>query len=282
MNQHLLLIDGHNLLFQMFFGMPNKIPGKDGRGIEGIWGFTGALLKIIDKIKPTHVLVIFDGEQKLNREEWSCNYKKNRPNWSNVDAEKNPFSILKDIQTVLTELGISFFETTNGYETDDYVKEYCKEYESTCNITISSFDYDFISLVNDHITLLTYRGSNSTLYDEEKVLTRWKIKPEFFPDYKALVGDSSDNIAGIPRIGPKMAVQLINEFGHAEEILNQKEKISKEAIRSMLNIFEGDLRNNLNLIRLTGTDHLPILLSDLKWVNPSFKTKELLTKLNYI
>lgn len=280
--KHLLLVDGHNLLFQMFFGMPNKIPGKDGRSIEGIWGFTGALLKIIRELNPTHVLVIFDGEQTLNRSDLSPTYKKNRPDFSKVEPDKNPFSILEDIYAVLNELQISYFETKNGFETDDYIKEYCKNFESDFQITISSFDYDYISLVNKNVSLFTYRGKSSILYNEEKVLSRWKIQPAFFADYKALVGDTSDNIAGIPRIGPKMAANLINEYGHAESILENKDQIKNENVRSMLDIFSKDLITNLKLIRLSGTNELPISIEKLVWKEKSFKTKDILKELNYL
>lgn len=282
MSNKLLLIDGHNLLFQMFYGMPNKIEGKNGRSIEGIWGFTGALLKIIKKIEPTHILVIFDGEQELNRQNINENYKKNRINYENVEMEKNPFTILPDIKAVLEELQIRYFETTNGFETDDYIKEYCETYKNNCEIVISSFDYDFISLVEEHISLLTYRGANSVLYTPEKVKTKWKIEPKYFADYKALVGDASDNIAGIPRIGPKMAASLIHEFGHVEDILKNIENIEKDNIRLTLDIFKNDLMTNIELIRLKGTGEIPIKLEDLLILQTDRKTKEILTKIEII
>lgn len=282
MKQKLLLIDGHNLLFQMFFGMPNKILGTNGRCIEGIWGFTGALLKIIKKVEPTHILVIFDGEQELNHQKEDSLYKRNRLNYKNVADNKNPFSIFTDIKNVLTELKISYFETTYGFETDDYIKEYCKNYEKEYEIIISSLDYDYISLINDHVSLLTYRGSSSTIYNPEKVLSKWKVKPEFFVDYKALVGDPSDSIAGIPRIGPKTAALLIQEYGHVENILKKKDQIKKENIRLTLEIFENDLLHNLKLIKLEGTNEIPIKIEQLIYKNENKKTKEILAKLNLI
>lgn len=282
MHNKLLLVDGHNLLFQMFFGMPNKIEGKNGKSIEGIWGFTGALLKILKQVNPTHVLLIFDGEQEIQRKKEDENYKKNRASFQNVEDEKNPFSIFPDILRVLEELKIPYFETTKGFETDDYIKEYCKTYESTTEIVISSFDYDFISLVTESVSLLTYRGSNTTIYTPEKVLSKWKVRPEYFADYKALVGDSSDNIAGIPRIGPKMAASLIGNFGHVEDILKHQEQIKKENVRLTLEIFQKDLLHNIKLIRLEGTNDIPIPLEDLKWMDVERKTKEILASLDLI
>lgn len=273
--QKLLLIDGHNLLFQMFFGMPNKIIGKNGQNIEGVWGFTSALLKIINKVEPTHILVILNGEQKLDE-----NNKNNRENFQ--EMEKNPFSILPDVKKVLEELNIAYFETYNGYETDDFIKEYCNQYEKEYEIVISSFDYDYIALINQNVSLLTYRGPSTMIYTPEKVLSKWHIPPKYFADYKALVGDASDNIAGIPRIGPKMAANLINEFGFAEEILAQKEQIQKDNIRLTLDIFEKDLLHNIELIRLKGTGEIPLAIKELTFENKNRKTKEILYKLDLL
>lgn len=282
MQNKLLLIDGHNLLFQMFYGMPNKIEGKNGRNIEGIWGFTGALLNITSQVNPTHILVIFDGEQELNRKKEAENYKKNRMDFTKIEENKNPFSILPDIKAVLEELQIKYFETTNGFETDDYIKEYCKIYENSTEIIISSWDTDYLSLVNEHVTLLTYKGKSTCFYTPEKVLSKWKISPPFFADYKALVGDKSDNIAGIPRVGPKMAVSLIQEFGHVETILENINHIKKDSVRLTLDIFKEELLKNIKLIRLEGTNDLPIPLEALSNKNEKRKTKEILKALNYI
>lgn len=278
MSKKLLLVDGHNLLFQMFYGMPNKIEGKNGKSIEGIWGFTGALLKIIHQTNPTHICVIFDGEQTLNRVKENENYKNNRINYTNVEQEKNPFSILPDIKAVLEELKISYFETDLGYETDDYIKEYCKRYEDTCDIVISSWDYDYISLVTDKINLLTYKGKNSICYTPEKVIAKWKVNPKYFADYKALVGDASDSIAGIPRIGPKMASELIKEFGHVENILEHIDEIKKDNIRLTLDIFKLELLQNIKLIRLNGTGIIPLPLEKLARSDYEAKTKEVLIR----
>lgn len=282
MKNKLLLVDGHNLLFQMFYGMPNKIEGKNGKNIEGIWGFIGALLKMINQNNPTHILIIFDGEQELNRKKESESYKKNRVDYTKIEEDKNPFSILPDIKAVLEELQLKYFETTGGFETDDYIKEYCQKMEQECDIIISSWDTDYISLVNNHITLLTYKGKSSIYYDPEKVLSKWKINPEYFADYKALVGDKADNIAGIPRVGPKMAVSLIQEYGHVEQILEKKESISKDSVRMTLDIFQEELLKNIRLIRLEGSHHLPYSLEQIKNPGIEQKTKEILKKMEYI
>ena len=87
----LLIIDGSNLLFQMFFGMPSRIINKDGKAIHGTLGFIGALKKIIKMTNPTHLLVLFDGERGSNRSDINAEYKANRPDYSLVEERENPF-----------------------------------------------------------------------------------------------------------------------------------------------------------------------------------------------
>ena len=88
----LLIVDGSNLLFQMFYGMPARIVGADGKAIQGTLGFVGALLKIIRMTAPTHVLVVFDGECENPRRELDEDYKGNRPDYSQLPEEDTPFS----------------------------------------------------------------------------------------------------------------------------------------------------------------------------------------------
>ncbi len=281
MQNKLLLVDGQDLLFQMLFGMPNKILGKNGQNIEGVWGFTQALLKMIDMFKPTHILVIFDKEHKKVKRSPSDFYK-NLQNESEEKEEKNPLIILPEIKKVLEELHISYFETKKEYGLEDYIKEYCKQYENKSDIIISSWDYDLIGLINEHVSLLTYKGKSSILYTPEKVMTKWKVKPEFFADYKALVGDNTNNIAGIPRVGPKMATNLIKNYGHVEDILKNISLIPKENVRLTLDIFQKDLLQNIQLIRLKGTSDIPITLEHLKWENEKTETKEILKKVDLL
>ena len=92
MKSKLLIVDGSNLLFQMFFGMPSRIINKDGKAIQGTLGFVGALLKIIRMTAPTHAAVLFDGERENERKELDEDYKANREDYSLVSEEENPFS----------------------------------------------------------------------------------------------------------------------------------------------------------------------------------------------
>ncbi|MDE7248723.1 MAG: flap endonuclease, partial [Lachnospiraceae bacterium] len=101
-----LIVDGSNLLFQMFFGMPARIVNDQGKAIFGTLGFVGALLKIIRKVEPTHIVVLFDGEHENERSGLDPDYKANRIDYSEVPEEDNPFSQIDDVYAALDFMGI--------------------------------------------------------------------------------------------------------------------------------------------------------------------------------
>ena len=123
----LLIIDGHNLLFQMFFGMPTKIMGAKGQAIHGAIGFIGALNKLLDMYRPTHLVVMFDGETKNPRKEILEDYKANRPDWSEMPEDEIPFTQLPIIYEALDYMGVKHAETTIC-ETDDVIAAYAIKY----------------------------------------------------------------------------------------------------------------------------------------------------------
>ena len=115
-----LIVDGSNLLFQMFYGMPARILGPSGRPIQGTLGFVGALLKMIRMIEPTHVAVFFDGECSNPRRELEPDYKGNRPDYDELPEEETPFSQLPDICAALDFMKIRRCETVDC-EADDWI-----------------------------------------------------------------------------------------------------------------------------------------------------------------
>ena len=118
--EKLLLVDGSNLLFQMFYGMPARILNHEGKAIQGTLGFVGALLKIVRMVQPTHVAVLFDGECENKRNDIDVEYKANRPDYSQVPKEETPFSQMPDVYEALDYLGMAHGETTDC-EADDWI-----------------------------------------------------------------------------------------------------------------------------------------------------------------
>ena len=161
----LLLVDGNNLLFQMFFGMPSRIINKDGKAIQGTLGFVGALLKIINQTKPTHVAVLFDGDCSEERKQTNADYKANRIDYSCVADEENPFTQIDDVYAALDHLNVKHTESC-GCESDDLIAGYTLNYGKDAQIVIASFDSDFFQLITPNVSILRYRGDNTVICDD--------------------------------------------------------------------------------------------------------------------
>lgn len=273
----LLIIDGSNLLFQMFFGMPARIINKDGKAIQGTLGFVGALLKTIRMTEPTHVVALFDGEHENNRAELNTDYKANRVDYSQTPEEETPFSQLPDIYNALDFLGIKHIETTDC-ETDDVVASYALSLGMEMQIVISSFDSDFFQLITDNVSVLRYRGEKTVVCDTGYIQSKLGIMPSQYADFKSLTGDSSDNIKGTDKVGPKTAAQLINQFGNLENVLANADKIAKPSVRESVLLNTDRLKTNYKLIKLYDKTHLPFNINELEYIYNGITTTEILIK----
>ena len=274
----LLLVDGSNLLFQMFFGMPQRIVNKDGTPIQGVLGFVGALLKIIRMIAPTHVVVLFDGEHANERTQLLDEYKANRVDYSAVAAEDNPFSQLEHVYAALDYLGIKHAETVSC-ETDDWIAAYAKKYADDCEVVISSFDSDFFQLISASVSVLRYRGKSSTLCTPQFVRDKLGIDPCQYADFKAMVGDTADNVRGVPKIGPKTAADLLNRFGTLEAIISNATAIEKQSVRDSIVANVQLLQTNLKIIKLDGCYDLPFTIDKLSYALPAVTTRQVLASI---
>ncbi|MCH5153068.1 MAG: flap endonuclease [Clostridiales bacterium] len=270
----LLLVDGSNLLFQMFYGMPARIMDSNGKPVHGVMGFVGALLKIIRMVAPTHVAVLFDGECANERSALLDEYKANRPDYSQVEEGDNPFSQLDGIYMALDYLGIKHAETT-CCETDDWIAAYAltrgagqQENKEEIEIVISSFDSDFFQLINDKVSVLRYRGKNSYICTPDFVRNRFGIEPQQYADFKAMVGDVADNIKGAPKVGPKTAASLLRQYGSLDGILANANSISKPSVRASIVDNAERLRVNYRLIKLTDGSVLPFTMHQLRYSLP--------------
>ena len=148
-----MIVDGSNLLFQMFYGMPARITGRNGNAIQGTLGFVGALLKMLRMVSPTHIAVLFDGECANERRELDADYKANRPDYSRMAEEDTPFSQLPDIFAALTQMGIPFAETTDC-EADDWIAGYAAALPEDAELVIASQDSDFFQLIGRRVSVL--------------------------------------------------------------------------------------------------------------------------------
>ncbi len=298
-NTKLLIIDGHNLLFQMFFGMPNRIINKDGKAIQGVIGFVGALNKIIKQVEPTHVVVLFDGEHENARRELLPEYKDNREDYSQVPEDENPFVQLPDVYRALDEMGVKHCETQD-VETDDVIASYVFTYVATSaygdkkhsvipdkhggeiEIVISSWDSDFFQLISEKVQVLRYRGKCTTICDIAYLKDKFDITPEAYADFKSLVGDTADNIKGATGIGPKTASALLKRFGSLQEIIERSDEIDKKKVRETVQREQDRLRINYQIIKLNDNAELPFALEELEYSGAERKTNEILAAIHLL
>ncbi len=274
--EKLLVVDGMNLLFQMFYGMPARILNSRGRPIQGTLGFLGALLKIIRRVQPTHVAVLFDGETCNPRKELNEDYKANRPDYSQLPEEEVPFSQLPDIYAALDYLGIVHAETADC-EADDWLAGYARQYGRDREVVIVSFDSDLFQLIDDHVQILRYRGEKTLLCDRAWLKEKLGITPEQYAGFKSLTGDNSDNIRGVDRVGPKTAAWLLQTFGTLENLLEHADQIAKPAIRRSVLDSIPRIRTNHLLIRLSGEGRLPFDLEQMRYCYDGSTTSQVLT-----
>lgn len=273
--EKLLIVDGCNLLFQMFCGMPARILNSQGKAIQGTLGFTGALLKMIRMVRPTHLAVLFDGEGPCSRVELDPSYKANRPP---LEEENDPFTQLPDVYRVLDHLGICHAET-QVCEFDDWAAGYAKQRKSDMEVVIASQDSDFFQLIDDHVTVLRYRGDLSVLWDRKYFQEKFGIRPEQYADFKSLTGDTVDNIRGAEKVGPKTAAALMGQFGDLETLLARSDEIPKPSIRASISECGERLKRNQKLIRLDGSAELPFPVEKLAYTPTELTTNQILTNI---
>lgn len=229
----LLLGDGSNLLFQMFFGMPARIVNGSGKAIQGTLGLVGALLKIIRMTEPTHIAVLFDGEHENDRSVLNSDYKANRVDYSEVPEDENPFSQLPDVYAALDYLGIDHVETT-VCEADDLIAGYALAYGQEDEIVISSFDSDFFQLITDKVSVLRYRGDKTVICTSDYIKNKFGIEPARYADFKSLTGDTADNIKGADKVGLKTAALLpfsMNELSYSFDGITTNEVLKGIGLR---------------------------------------------------
>ncbi|MDE5856695.1 MAG: hypothetical protein K2H06_06575, partial [Anaeroplasmataceae bacterium] len=261
--ERLLLVDGSNLLFQMFYGMPSRIINKEGKPIQGILGFVGALKKIITATTPTHICVLFDGEHENPRSTLYEDYKSNRIDYSTIPLEDTPFSQLPDIYKALKYLNIPFKEIQD-FETDDYIATYTKTYQTQMEIVIASWDSDYFSLINDKVQIYRYRGKSSYICDKQYLNDKFHISPNKYIFYKSLVGDSADNIKGVYKIGPVTAIKIVNSYSSIEELYKNLDTCKYQ---NLLKDAKEQLLLNEKLISFNTIENLPFPITDLQYTS---------------
>src|SRR5882724_8717800 len=253
---HVFLIDGSSYIFRAYFAMfaaaqksGKKLTRSDGLPIGGVLAFSNMLFKLLREgfngVKPTHVAVVFDHSEKTFRNEIYPDYKGHRPD--PPDELIPQFPLMRD---AVRAFGLIPVEQP-GYEADDIIATYARQaVEAGADATIVAGDKDLMQLVRPGISMFDPMPGRERPIGREEVIEKFGVPPEKVVEVQSLIGDSTDNVPGVPGIGVKTAALLINEFGDLETLLARASEIKQEKRRQSLIDFAEQARMSKRLVLL--------------------------------
>lgn len=260
---HLYLIDGSAYIFRAYHALPPLTRKSDGLPIGAVSGFCNMLWKLLQEARdtargvvPTHFAVIFDHSSTTFRNEIYPEYKANRD--APPEDLRPQFAVIREATKAFNLPCIE----TKGYEADDIIASYAREAVAAGgDVTIVSSDKDLMQLINDNVVM--YDTMKDAVVDAEAVFAKFGVDPSMMIDLQALNGDSTDNIPGVPGIGPKTAAQLLEEFGTLEELLERAGEIKQNKRRENLIEFADQARLSKRLVTLDVNTPLDMPLEDM-------------------
>ncbi len=237
----LLLIDGHSVAYRAFFALPvENFSTTTGQHTNAVFGFTSMLINVLRDERPTHVGVAFDVSRQTFRTQEYAEYKGNRS--KSPDEFKGQVTLIKD---VVEALGITSFEK-DGFEADDVIGTLATQAQAAgMEVLICTGDRDALQLVTETTTVLYPRKGVSDLVrmTPAAVEEKYGVTPEHYPELAALVGETSDNLPGVPGVGPKTAAKWINQYGSLEALVADVDAVKGKAGESLREHLDSVLRN---------------------------------------
>ncbi|MDD3415164.1 MAG: DNA polymerase I [Lachnospiraceae bacterium] len=232
MNEKLVLIDGHSILNRAFYGVPD-LTNSEGFHTNAIYGFLNILFKVLEDEKAQYLMVAFDVKAPTFRHEIYNAYKGTRKPMPEELRQQVP--VMKDL---LKSMGIKVMEQA-GLEADDILGTMAKRSEKKgLEVVVVSGDRDLLQLASEHIKIRMPKTSKGRTevedFYENDVLEKYQVSPIQIIELKALMGDSSDNIPGVPKIGEKTATELIIKYGNIENLKEHIDEIAKKSIKETL------------------------------------------------
>jgi len=257
----LMVVDGHSLAYRAFFALPvENFTTKDNQHTNAIYGFLSMLVNLIKAERPTHLAIAFDTSRHSFRTDEYPEYKATRSESPQEFRGQVPL-----LQDVLAAMSIPVL-TKDGIEADDILATLSVQGAAQgYDVLLVSGDRDTIQLVNNDVTLLypSVQGvSQLKRYDPVTVQERYGVRPEQYPDIAALVGETSDNLPGVPKVGEKTAVKWLTQFGSLDELLARAEEIKGVVGGNLREHMDAVLRNR-KLNRLLTDVELPVAPGDL-------------------
>ncbi|MFI5492124.1 DNA polymerase I [Actinoplanes sp. NPDC051859] len=258
----LLLLDGHSLAYRAFFALPvENFSTQTGQPTNAVFGFTSMLINMLRDEKPTHIVVAFDVSRQSFRTEKYADYKAGRS--ETPQPFQGQVSLVKE---VLEALRIPVVEKP-GYEADDVIGTLsCQARDAGFEVVISTGDRDAFQLAGEHVTILyPVRGvSEVWRMTPEAIEKKYGVGPERYRDKAALVGETSDNLPGVPGVGDKTAAKWINQYGGLDGIIAHVDEIKGKAGEN-LRAHLADVMRNYEINALVCDLELPLRPEDVKW-----------------
>lgn len=217
MKKPLILVDGTSYLYRAYHALP-PLNNTKGEPTGAIYGVISMLRKLIKDYQPDHIGVIFDAKGKTFREDLYTAYKANRPTMPEELQQQ-----IEPLYAIIDSMGLSRL-IEDGVEADDVIGSLAeKAIQKNLPVLISTGDKDFAQLVNQHITLVN--TMTHTELDRQGVIKKFGVKPEQITDYLSLVGDTVDNVPGVPNVGPKTAAKWLNHYGNLASLIKNANEI---------------------------------------------------------
>ena len=247
--ERLLLLDGNGLIYRGYFALIDQpLTTSKGELVTAVFGFTNIVLRAIQDVKPDHIAVAFDLGKPTFRHERYAEYKANRTRMPDDMREQIP-----KVREVVKALGIPVYER-EGFEADDAIATLVGQAEALdFEVTILTGDLDMLQLVSERTRLMvSLRGgiANTVAYDLAKIDDRWGLRPDQMLDYKALKGDPTDNIPGIPGVGEKTASRLIATWESLDNLYRHLDEVTPEKLRPLLADHSESVLESRELMRL--------------------------------
>ncbi len=263
--EKLVLIDGHSILNRAFYGVPN-LTNSEGLHTNAVYGFLNILFKVLDEEKADYLAVAFDLKAPTFRHKMFDAYKGTRKPMPEELHEQVPL-----MKEVLTAMGVPIL-TKEGYEADDILGTIAKrEQKDGYEVTILSGDRDLLQLSDTHIRICLPKTSRGTTevhnYYPEDVIREYQVTPEQFIEVKALMGDQSDNIPGVPSIGEKTATNLIVQYQNLENIYAHLEEVKPPRAKKALEEHKDLADLSLKLARICIDAPIEFSMADAKLEN---------------
>ncbi len=252
----LVLLDGHSLAYRAFHALPPDLRTSRGELTNATYGFASMLLTVLRDFSPDYMAVSFDVGRTFRHDLFEA-YKANRP-----ETPENFHHQVERIKALVDAFHIPVV-VMEGYEADDVIGTLARQAEEQgLDVLIVTGDTDTFQLVSPHVRVMTSgrRFSDIIIYDEERIRQRYGLSPRQLVDYKALVGDKSDNIPGVPGVGQKTATRLLQAYGSLEGIYEHLEEIRPERVRKALAEHRDTVFLARDLVRIRTELPLPLNL----------------------